>query len=211
MPKRQSSRLWARGGSATKPRTLRPPSAVQLQARGTSLDQAGRAFHLGWRNDVPSLPWGKGPRGLRGSVYPRRGLRPPPRGSVDASAIVLVLGGWRRGQGAAEGLGGRAGAVWRTEALTAAPSPFPASHLGIQVCAGPGPGLGSGGLPSSSPPWRPEGHATRDTGLSPRRPGHSPLPNTLQLQEPRDPAGEGQGASEPPRNPSAPFSLGPSL
>ena len=66
-------------------------------------------------------------------------------------------------------------------------------------------------MPSSSPPWRPEGHATRDTGLSPRRPGHSPLPNTLQLQEPRDPAGEGQGASEPPRNPSAPFSLGPSL
>ena len=66
-------------------------------------------------------------------------------------------------------------------------------------------------MPSSSPPWRPEGHATRDTGLPPRRPGHSPLPNTLQLQEPRDPAGEGQGASEPPRNPSAPFSLGPSL
>ena len=66
-------------------------------------------------------------------------------------------------------------------------------------------------MPSSSPPWRPEGHATRDTGLPPPRPGHSPLPNTLQLQEPRDPAGEGQGASEPPRNPSAPFSLGPSL
>ena len=202
-----------------------PEGALQPSQEPSALRQRSNSKHgapRSTRQEEPSTrgggttspPWrgAKGrPRGLRGSVYPRRGLRPPPRGSVDASAIVLVLGGWRRGQGAAEGLGGRAGAVWRTEALTAAPSPFPASDIGIQVCAGPGPGLGSGGLPSSSPPWRPEGHATRDTGLSPRRPGHSPLPNTLQLQEPRDPAGEGQGASEPPRNPSAPFSLGPSL